>query len=144
MQLVAKLNDWAHHHQAMWIDALRVLLGGFIFYKGMYFMEHTSIILELIQSVNSEWAMVGIAHYVAMAHLAGGVLIIIGLLTRIAILVQLPVLIGAVIFNALNAAAPMELTAAIVALVLLIAFLLYGSGKYSIDHFIGRDQGQDF
>ena len=144
MQLVAKLNDWAHHHQSMWIDALRVLLGGFIFYKGLFFMEHTSYILDLIQPVNPTWAMIGIVHYVTMAHLAGGVLIAVGLLTRISILVQLPVLAGAVVFNILNPSLPVELVEASVILVILVAFLLYGSGGHSLDHYIGRDKDQDF
>lgn len=144
MQLVAKLNDWANHHHSMWIDGLRVLLGGFIFYKGLFFMEHTNVILDLIQPVNPTWAMVGIVHYVSMAHLAGGVLILLGLLTRISIIVQLPILAGAVLFNILNPSLPIELVESSGTLLLLIAFLLYGSGRHSFDHYLGRDKGEGF
>ena len=35
-----------------------------------------------------------ISHYVVMAHLAGGLMLAAGLLTRLAALVQLPVLVG--------------------------------------------------
>jgi uncharacterized membrane protein YphA (DoxX/SURF4 family) len=37
-----------------------------------------------------------IAHYVAVAHLVGGLMLLFGLYTRLATLVQLPVLIDAV------------------------------------------------
>jgi uncharacterized membrane protein YphA (DoxX/SURF4 family) len=39
-----------------------------------------------------------IAHYVAVAHLVGGLMLLFGLYTRLATLVQLPVLIDAVFF----------------------------------------------
>ena len=39
-----------------------------------------------------------LAHYVALCSSDGGFLIIIGLLTRVAVLFQLPILIGAIIF----------------------------------------------
>jgi putative oxidoreductase len=38
-------------------------------------------------------------HYIASAHFLGGILIVFGLLTRWAILAQLPILIGAVLIN---------------------------------------------
>ena len=37
-----------------------------------------------------------VAHYVVVAHLLGGFLIAIGLLTRVAVVSQIPVLLGAV------------------------------------------------
>lgn len=80
-----------------------------------------------------------LTHYVALAQLVGGVLIIIGLITRGAILFQLPILIGAIIF--VNAdkgfySIHSELGLSILILALLLFFLVFGSGKFSVDEFM--------
>jgi len=51
----------------------------------------------LIQ-INLNWSSFLFAHFIAFAHLVGGLLIAMGLITRPAILFQLPILIGAVLF----------------------------------------------
>jgi uncharacterized membrane protein YphA (DoxX/SURF4 family) len=88
-----------------------------------------------------QWVSLGIAHYVAFAHLVGGLFIAMGLVTRVAILFQLPILIGAVFFinpqrgfYSENA----ELWSSIIVLLLLIFFLIWGSGKLSVDHLIRK------
>lgn len=73
----------------------------------------------------------------AFTLLVGGVLIALGLITRIAILFQLPVFIG-VIFNQHAQyglySVYSELGFAIVITAVLIAFLVLGSGKFSVDY----------
>jgi uncharacterized membrane protein YphA (DoxX/SURF4 family) len=82
------------------------------------------------------WVSLSLAHYVAFAHLVGGFMICIGLLTRIAILFQLPVLIGAVIFvNSERGffSESSELMYSVIILILLLVFLVIGSGPWSVD-----------
>ena len=69
-----------------------------------------------------------------MAHFSGGILIVIGLLTRLAIAVQIPILIGAVAVNFIVAMNLQNLVAASVTLLLSIFFLIVGSGKHSTDY----------
>ena len=44
------------------------------------------------------FATVALAHYVTMGHLVCGFMLAVGLLTRLAAFIQLPILLGAVIF----------------------------------------------
>ena len=80
-----------------------------------------------------------LAHYVALVHLMGGFLIAIGLITRVSVLFQIPILVGAIVFvNAQKGFFSMhsELPLSILVLCLLILFLIVGSGKYSADEFM--------
>jgi uncharacterized membrane protein YphA (DoxX/SURF4 family) len=77
--------------------------------------------------------------YVTFAHLLGGVLIIVGLLTRIAVIAQIPVLLGAVFFiNARSGIFSLqsEFGLSLLVLLLLIFFLVEGGGPFSLDKFI--------
>jgi uncharacterized membrane protein YphA (DoxX/SURF4 family) len=88
------------------------------------------------------WSVV-LAHYVGFAQLVGGLCIATGLITRIAVLFQLPILIGAVIF--INAprgiySVGSELEYSILVLFLLIFFLIYSSGPLSADAMIKKNK----
>ena len=74
-------------------------------------------------------------------HLLGGFLILIGLFTRWAVLVQIPILLGAVFF--INApkgafAGQSELGLSIIILVLLCFFFVEGGGPISMDEYFRR------
>ena len=79
-------------------------------------------------------------HYVAFAHLIGGVLIAVGLLTRWAILFQLPIIIGAILINFIGVMQPGRLFEASIILILSLFFLFYGSGKHSTDYYMKMQQ----
>jgi uncharacterized membrane protein YphA (DoxX/SURF4 family) len=68
-------------------------------------------------------------------------MIILGLFTRVAVIIQLPVLIGAVFF--VNAGhgfmnVDSQLGLSILVLLLLFFFLLEGGGPYSLDRYVKR------
>lgn len=77
------------------IELLRIFLGVLLFYKGYYFVENISEIYSMIGE-SMQISPFVVAHYVVVAHLLGGFLIAIGLLTRVAVVSQIPVLLGAV------------------------------------------------
>ena len=81
-----------------------------------------------------------VIHYVAPAHLIGGVLIAFGLLTRWSVTAQLPLLIGAVLINFLGEMNPANLVIASVILLLCVFFMFYGSGKHSVDYYLKMQQ----
>jgi uncharacterized membrane protein YphA (DoxX/SURF4 family) len=81
-----------------------------------------------------------VVHYVAPAHFIGGVLIAFGLLTRWAIIAQLPILIGAILINFVGEMHTSNLILAIAVLLICGFFLLYGSGKHSLDYYFKMQQ----
>lgn len=122
------------------IEFLRIFLGGLLFIKGYFFIENINEIYGLIEA-NMDYSSFAIAHYVAIAHLVGGLMLMFGIYTRLAAIVQLPVLIGAVFFIDQQHSmliTSSELEYSIVILVLLIVFSIYGAGKWSVDHRIIR------
>jgi uncharacterized membrane protein YphA (DoxX/SURF4 family) len=65
----------------------------------------------------------------------GGIMIVFGLLTRWALLAQLPILIGAVLINFLGEMNGINLLIATLTLAVSIFYTIYGSGKYSADYY---------
>lgn len=136
-----RVEHWADTHHPIWLDVLRVGLGIFLMIKGFMFVQNTDALFSIMQKSQFPWVSIGLAHYVAFAHLVGGFLIAIGLITRVAILFQLPILLGAVFF--INPergfySENTELWSSIIVLLLLIAFLIFGSGRFSVDHLIRK------
>jgi Predicted membrane protein len=136
MNLIQRIEHWGDAHHPRWLDILRIALGIVIFMKGVMFLADTAALRRLIEETHIQIYTWGAVHYVAFAHLVGGILIAIGLLTRVAIAFQLPILFGAVFFvnitrgfTFLNS----ELWFSIVILVLLLYFFVIGSGPYSVD-----------
>ncbi len=134
-----RVESWADKHHPLWIDFLRIGLGLFIFVKGILFIQDTEALQSIMDKSLFPWVSFSMAHYVAFAHLAGGILIALGLVTRTAILFQLPILIGAVFFiNPQRGfySENTELWSSVIVLALLIFFLVFGSGRFSIDRSI--------
>ena len=139
MNRFQKIEAWGDTHQGKWLAIVRILLGLIIFFKGLYFVQNTEAMHEMIANSAVSLYAIMLTHYVAVAHLVGGVLIAIGLITRGAILFQIPVLIGAIIFvNAEKGfySIHSELGMSILILALLLFFLVFGSGKFSVDEFM--------
>ena len=136
MNLIQKAGYWGDAHHPRWLDILRIILGSLLFAKGLFFITDTESVHRLITSTQFQpiaWAAV---HYIVFSHLVGGFFIAIGLLTRYAVLFQLPILIGAVFLVHLRNGLTFlnsDLWIAIFLLILLVVFLVVGSGKYSYD-----------
>src|SRR5579872_478722 len=73
------------------------------------------------------------SNYVSFAHILGGILLILGALTRFACLIQIPILLGAVFFGNTILYRPFsEVVLSIVVLLLLICFLVVGNGPIQL------------
>ncbi|WP_281225813.1 DoxX family membrane protein [Flavobacterium aquiphilum] len=139
MNNVKALNKWANAHTYLPIDLLRMALGVFLFMKGVYFFSNSQYLVDMLSPIESldrfgSVEMFAI-HYIAPAHLIGGILIFCGLLTRWAIISQLPILISAIIINFMGQMHHQNLLVALLCLIISLFFLLYGSGKNSADYF---------
>ena len=106
---------------------------------------NTDELYAMIANSASNLYAVMLVHLVASAHLVGGILIAMGLITRIAVLFQIPILMGAIIFvNSSKGFYSMgsELSLSILVLALLLFFLVFGSGSYSIDEVMKKNSEQ--
>ncbi|MEX1056079.1 MAG: DoxX family protein, partial [Rhodothermales bacterium] len=121
-------------------DLLRIYLGVGLFVRGVLFISNSGAFVDLIGNSSSDWlTSIVLIHYVALSHLVGGVMIAIGLFTRAAALVQIPVLIGAVFMvhlqtGLLTTTQSLEFSALVLFLLVLLFF--WGSGKLSVDNYI--------
>ncbi|MBV1922427.1 MAG: DoxX family protein [Flavobacteriaceae bacterium] len=140
MGRIKSLNKWANAHSSYPIDILRIALGAFLFIKGIDFMGNTQMLMDLIKPIQNMFGGMLVVHYVAPAHFIGGLLIAFGLLTRWAIVAQLPIIIGAVIINFSGDMDTTNLIISIIVLVLCLFFLVYGSGRNSIDKYLKMQQ----
>ena len=70
------------------------------------------------------------SNYISFAHLLGGILLILGVLTRFACIINIPILLGAVFFVNTTLYRPFsEVLVSILILLMLILFLVVGNGK---------------
>ncbi|WP_136481180.1 DoxX family protein [Cognatitamlana onchidii] len=140
METIKTLNKWANAHTYIPLDLVRIALGVFLFFKGINFMGNTEMLMQLFEPIQSMAGGMLVVHYVAPAHFIGGILIAFGLLTRWAIIAQLPILIGAIAINFAGDMNVSNLYLAIATLLICGFFLLYGSGKHSLDYYFKMQQ----
>jgi uncharacterized membrane protein YphA (DoxX/SURF4 family) len=85
---------------------------------------------------NSYFALSMLGHYIVFAHLVGGLMLAVGLLTRAACIMQIPILIGAIFFINQSMFRPFqEMAVTLICLAGLIYFLIAGNGPWSVDKY---------
>ena len=131
-----RLEYWGNSHHPKWMDIVRIVLGIFLCYKGVDFLLNMSKLINLMSNRTSFGSFVYIlaGQYVVFAHILGGIFLILGLFTRFACIIQIPILVGAIIF--VNSSRDMlqpysELILSVLVLILLLYFLVAGNGPWS-------------
>ncbi|MFB6273550.1 MAG: DoxX family protein [Salinibacter sp.] len=135
--------DWIHEHRAVAIDLIRMYLGVGLFVRGLLFAYQSQGVEVLVDLSEFSFASAALAHYVTFAHLVGGLMLAAGLLTRLAALVQIPVLVGAVFlvhFEQGLLAANQSLEFSALVLFLLLVVFVFGPGKWSVDRFVLEEE----
>ena len=127
--------------QPKWLSILRIALGLVLFWKGISFIYDSSNLQALVKGTginmldkNAEV----VAFLITYINLLGGLLIAAGLFTRWASILQIPILIGAVIFSSTNKGMDVnnfEIVLSAIVLILLIVFAIKGSGDISADEY---------
>lgn len=137
MDLLHRLEYWGDRHHPRWMDIVRIALGIFLIYKGIDFLRNMGDLITLMSIKTSfgEFSYILIGHLVVFAHIMGGIFIALGVLTRFACLMQIPILLGAVFL--INRPGGMaepysELLVSLVVLLLLFYFLIAGNGPLSV------------
>lgn len=123
-----------------WLTIFRIGLGLILLIKGIYFFQYSTGLESMTQ--RKGWEVFNtnaqtISFIIIYVNLLGGLFIATGLFTRWSSIIQIPILIGAVIFN-IDAGISLsnsELLLSALTLVLLIVFSIKGSGAISADEF---------
>src|SRR5882724_9198092 len=99
MKDVTEMNHWIKTHGDLALDLVRIYLGIGLIVKAIFFMTHSEYLIELMQTSGSAWVATALVqHYVVLAHLFGGFCLAIGLMSRAAAVVQLPILLSALFY----------------------------------------------
>jgi uncharacterized membrane protein YphA (DoxX/SURF4 family) len=108
--------------------------------KGISFITNIQYLQDLISPIDRIGGGMFMIHYIVPAHLIGGIMISFGLLTRWAIIAQLPILLGAIIVNIMGHMHSESILLALITLAVCLFFLVYGSGKHSADYYFKMQQ----
>jgi uncharacterized membrane protein YphA (DoxX/SURF4 family) len=125
----------------------RIALGLALFIKGIQFVQDKSSLQHVFKDSLILQEYFWLQTIIPWLNLLCGFFIIIGLYTRLSVLLQIPILIGAIVFvNTKKGvfAGESELAFSIVILVLLLFFLFEGAGPFSLDRLIRRDGEKKF
>jgi putative oxidoreductase len=147
MNLVQRMEHWGDTHHPQWLDFLRIALGIFLCYKGVQFLTNMAGMLNLMTTKMSfgSFTSVLMSNYISFAHILGGILLILGVLTRFACILQIPILLGAIFF--ISTSPDMyrpfsELALSILVFLLLVLFLIIGNGRLSFLKFSEETKGR--
>ena len=127
--------------QPRWLTLFRVTLGLILFWKGITFIHDSTALETMVQktgiNVFNKNATI-IAFVITYAHLLGGFLIAVGLFTRLVSALQIPFLVCAIWLVNVKTGMRLdnyELILSIIVLILLIVFVIKGSGILSADEY---------
>ncbi len=138
MNVIQRFELWGDRHHPKWLDIIRIALGLFLFYKGIDVLRNMSSVISLMAGTKlhfSHFFLSAVAQFIFVAHLMGGILLTLGIHTRLVCLVQIPILIGAIILiNYSDSSSPFsELILPVIVLLLLIYFMIVGNGPWSFE-----------
>lgn len=146
MNTLQRLIAWLDANREVGLDLLRVYLGIGLFARGVLFIADSMAYMDvLLADARPTLLSTAVLHYVAPVHLVGGMMLALGLLTRLAALAQVPILVGAVFLvhwqdGLLSANQSLEFSAFV--LFALVVFTLFGAGRWSLDHYLFRRGGE--
>lgn len=141
---LAQFYQWIEKRSNLFVDLVRIYLGIGLFVRGILFFDQPVLLSESLLSAGqySDGASFTM-HLVAMIHVGGGLLLAAGLATRIAALIQIPILFVAVFYvhfpeGLMTSGQSLEFSALV--LFLLIILFVRGSGQLSLDsYFLDRE-----
>lgn len=129
----------------VWLDGLRILLGLFLLIKGLSFLDNSTDVFYLLSQQQDLANLRKASGFISFFHIVGGTMIMVGCLTRLALLLQIPIVLGAVLlltFRSGLTPGSSEMWASAVVLLLCLLFLVIGPGRYSVDNKIFRNQSR--
>jgi uncharacterized membrane protein YphA (DoxX/SURF4 family) len=129
---MSKFFNYFESKKSLAYSFIRIFLGFALFVRGFLFVINPEALTRLAGSEQNFW----IFAYVAIGHLIGGFSLCIGFLTRLATLIQIPILLGAIFIYHLKQgllSSGQSLEISVMVLFLLLIFFLFGGGELSMD-----------
>lgn len=123
------------------LDLIRIYLGVGLMVRGALFISQPEVLMDFLKRTNMWFIPLAVSQYVVAAHLCGGILLALGLGTRLAAAVQIPPLLGAVVFVHLGEGlltVGQSLEFAMLVLAMLGSFAVFGSGRLSLDSWLAQ------
>lgn len=133
--------SWLKDNRDICIETLRIYLGVGLILKGLQFLLNAQLATEYMNRVSLPFFDFLSIHVIVVIHLAGGFLLTIGLITRIAALIQVPLLFGAIFLVHMQQglfSREQSLEFVILVLFLLLIFCIYGGGRLSVDYYLEK------
>ncbi|MFM2358293.1 MAG: hypothetical protein RLY16_286 [Bacteroidota bacterium] len=135
MSIFTKISAWTASHNPRWLALIRLALGAALLLRGVTFLDNPADLDKLISTT----ALAGynniLIHVIPWTHIVGGFLLILGLFTRLAAVLQIPIILGAIIFVHFQKPIfkmEIDLAYSILLILLLLVFVIEGSGPLSL------------
>ena len=116
-----------------WIFILRIVVGFSLILKAYTFFSKPDILQNAFNASGFLSATAWLIPLIPWINLIGGILLVVGLFTRLAALVQIPLMFGAILFVNLKDTATADLPFSFLILVLVVVFSFIGGGYFSLD-----------
>jgi putative oxidoreductase len=130
--------EWLSENRDRIWDLVRIYLGFALVVKGFAYLLHLQAFAAMMTETGVPFAGAGLAELVAVAHVAGGLMMAFGILTRLGAAIQIPNLVGAILFVHLREGLFTEgqtLEFSTLVLFLLVIISVLGAGRLSIDYY---------
>lgn len=120
----------------------RIILGFTLFIKGINFVSNQEFLERLISNTALLKNLSFLKIVIPFIHILGGFLILIGVYSRLMILIQLPIIIAAIVFLLISGGMSYyrEIVFAFIILILLMSYLKFGDGFYSWKNLINNEK----
>ncbi len=140
------IGEWISENRDLAWELVRIFLGAALVVKGFAYLLHSREFVEAMVASNVPFAGRSFAELVAVTHVAGGLMMTFGILTRLGAAIQIPNLVGAILFVHLKEglftqAGSLEFAALV--LFILSVITLVGAGRLSIDWFFHEHKESD-
>ena len=143
-------RSWSGKNIPHWVVIVRIVLGVCLIYKGIDFIQHRDQLDAVFAGTKTIKKFVWVMAFLPWVHIIGGIMILIGLFTRFMALIQIPIVLGAVVFVNIRDSVgegvkqgESELPFSFLILVLVIVFFIEGGGYMSLDNYIRKPLKQD-
>ncbi len=147
MRTLTQQKPWLAWQYPGWLCILRIILGLFISFKGIYYMLNMGNFEAMPFKGMDPLIDLMLWHSIVFVHFVGGIFIAFGYSTRIAILLQFPLVLGALIM--INSGSrlvawntDLEIIVTLATLILLAIYFVLGSGRFSVDYKISQKRNE--
>ena len=116
---------------------LRIVTGLFLILDGVHILSHAAQLEESLRQTMSVSMTEFLIIFIGVAHMLGGAFIVLGLLTRVVIILQIPAVLAEMYYiqPPNSFLGNWEIAASAILLILLVFLFIKNSGKFSMDYY---------